>query len=135
MFSADRLDHDKTVSSPGFSRGEFAFELDGPELQRDLHGVGVGESAQDEEESQADELHIEHDMFDESSGELLSLDPVYICWLRIVCLRVLVLTPALGQLNGRFGYELISLSKFTGLTNLEDFCRNRPLGQVHRALE
>lgn len=67
--------------------------------------------------------------------ELSSLNPEYLQWLRIVCLRVLALTPAVGKLKGRFGYSLLTLTRFLGFTNLATFARVHPIGHVQATLE
>ncbi|PUE31481.1 hypothetical protein B9Z52_11360 [Limnohabitans sp. Jir72] len=67
--------------------------------------------------------------------ELACHKPAYAAWLRIVCLRVLVMTPALGKLKGRFGFNLVKLSQFLGMPNLDEFAQAHTLGQVQQTLE
>jgi transitional endoplasmic reticulum ATPase len=85
--------------------------------------------------SSAVELLVDEELSFVSSQDLACQDPKYVAWLRIVCLRVLVMTPALGKLKERFGYSLVKLSQFLGMPNLDDFAQAYPLWKVQQTLE
>lgn len=135
MFSEDRLEDVKPLSPSSFSIEAYAHAVGAPELERALRLAVAEEAEVCGDEVGAMVLEIEDAALAENTWEPVSQDAAYVRWLRIVCLRVLVLTPALGQVNGRFGFELVNLTKFLGLSNLEDFARLHTLGQVQQALE
>jgi len=135
MYSEDRLDEAKPVSQSGFSIEEYAHKLGAPQLVRALREAAVEEAELLGDEAPSLTLQVDDSIYEDSTHEPVSHDPGYIRWLRLVCLRVLVLTPALGQLNGLFGFNLVNLTRFLGLTNLEVFVRVHTLGEVHQALE
>lgn len=108
--------------------------------QRELLELAIHESAAQDSEVQAAsssavDLVIEETFSEISTQDLACQDPEYVAWLRIVCLRVLVLTPALGKLKGRFGYSLVKLAQFLGMPNLDEFAQANPLAQVQKELE
>jgi SpoVK/Ycf46/Vps4 family AAA+-type ATPase len=104
-------------------------------LQQAIEESDALETNDRDEPSPAVELLVDEELSFVSSQDLACQDPKYVAWLRIVCLRVLVLTPALGKLKERFGYSLVKLSQFLGMSNLDEFAQAYPLLKVQKTLE
>lgn len=67
-------------------------------------------------------------------SELAESSADYALWLRIVMLRVLIRTPALGRLKGRAGYHLTQTCEFLGFENFDDFAETHSLAEMRRVL-
>ena len=52
-------------------------------------------------------------------AELAEADLRYARWLRVIMLRLMIKTPALGRLKGRVGYNLNQVCAFLGFQNFE----------------
>lgn len=66
--------------------------------------------------------------------DLIETDPRYAAWLRVVLLRLLVRTPALGRLKERMDFSLSQVCEFLGFENFEAFSAGRTLSQMRREL-
>lgn len=87
------------------------------------------------ESSAADcRLKVTDTLCEEQIEELSSLNDDYVRWLRVVILRTLLYTNAKGHLQGDFGHNMISLSIFLGMPNLEEYCSKHNINQVYKRL-
>jgi SpoVK/Ycf46/Vps4 family AAA+-type ATPase len=67
-------------------------------------------------------------------NDLVDSDHRYAEWLRVVMLRVLLRTSALGKLKGRHCYNLNKTCEFLGFENFEDFAEKRSLYEIQTTL-
>jgi len=65
------------------------------------------------------------------------LDPSvqYANWLRVVLLRMLIKTPALGRLKGRMGFNLTQVCSFLGFENFEAYAESNCLQKIQGDLK
>jgi len=66
--------------------------------------------------------------------ELAVQDYGYGNWLRIVMLRTMVRTPALGKLKSRSGFNLTLVCNFLGFKNFEKYARQRTVSELQAGL-
>lgn len=66
--------------------------------------------------------------------DLIESQPRYAWWLRVVLLRLLVRTPALGRLKERMDFSLSQVCEFLGFENFEAFSAGRTLSQLRHEL-
>lgn len=80
-------------------------------------------------------LEVDEALAAEQEQRLLTHEPGYAAWLRIVVLRCFVHTPALAKLKFRFEYHVSLLAGFLGMVNLQEFSKSQSLGQLQHALQ
>jgi hypothetical protein len=66
-------------------------------------------------------LLIRCEISPEHLTELLDPGLPYAKWLRVVLLRLLIKTPALGRLKGRMSFNLNQVCSFLGFENFEEY--------------
>lgn len=79
-------------------------------------------------------LCVRHEISQHAIEAMADDHPAYARWLRIVLLRLLVKTPALGAVKGGVSYELSRTCEFLGFTNFENFAEGRSLSDVRAEL-
>lgn len=67
-------------------------------------------------------------------NDLVDSDRRYAEWLRVVMLRILLRTSALGRLKGRHCYNLNKTCEFLGFENFEAFAESRSLYEIQTVL-
>jgi transitional endoplasmic reticulum ATPase len=67
-------------------------------------------------------------------AELAEADLRYARWLRVIMLRLMIKTPALGRLKGRVGYNLNQVCAFLGFQNFENYAEARTLAEMRQDL-
>ena len=81
------------------------------------------------------DLALSEEVKTEAMAELAECSPEYAMWLRVLMLRLLIRTPALGRLKGRVGYNLTQACEFLGFQNFEKFAEDRSLTEIRNDLE
>ncbi len=76
------------------------------------------------------DLALSEELKTEVMAELAECSPQYALWLRVLMLRVLIRTPALGRLKGVAGYNLTQTCEFLGFENFEKFAEHRTLAEI-----
>ena len=71
----------------------------------------------------------------EHLAELLDPGLPYAKWLRVVLLRLLIKTPALGRLKGRMSFNLNQVCSFLGFENFEEYAESNSLQKMHEDLK
>ena len=79
-------------------------------------------------------LVLSEELKTETMAELAECSTEYAMWLRVLMLRVLIRTPALGRLKGRVGYNLTQTCEFLGFENFEKFAEDRSLSEIRNDL-
>lgn len=79
------------------------------------------------------ELELE-DLQLDAMDDLADQDFSYGNWLRIVMLRTMVRTPALGKLKNRSGFNLTLVCNFLGFKNFEKYVRQRTVAELQHEL-
>lgn len=81
------------------------------------------------------QLYISDELTDQDLSVLAEPSVEYAQWLRILMLRVMVRTQALGNLKGRMGYHLCQTCEFLGFENFDKFTECRNLTEIRKDLE
>ena len=81
------------------------------------------------------QLFIIDEVTDHDMSVLSEPTVEYAQWLRILMLRVLVRTQALGHLKGRMGYHLSQTCEFLGFENFDKFTECRNLTEIRKDLD
>jgi len=81
------------------------------------------------------QLYISDELTDEVLSVLSEPSVQYARWLRVLMLRVMTRTQALGHLKGRMGYHLSHTCEFLGLENFDKFTECRNLTEIRKDLE
>lgn len=71
----------------------------------------------------------------ETLAELAERSHRYAMWVRVVMLRLMIRTPALGRLKGRASYNLTKTCEFLGFENFEEYGEHRSLSEIRKELE
>jgi hypothetical protein len=79
-------------------------------------------------------LDLNEELKSEVMAELAESSPEYAMWLRVLMLRLLIRTPALGRLKGRVSYNLTQTCEFLGFINFEKFTEDRSLAEIRDEL-
>ncbi|WP_089963954.1 ATP-binding protein [Limnohabitans sp. 2KL-3] len=79
-------------------------------------------------------LVVSEEVSEDALAELAEADMRYARWLRVVMLRLMIKTPALGRLKGRVGYNLNQVCAFLGFENFEKYAENRNLAEIRHDL-
>lgn len=77
---------------------------------------------------------LSEDVSQDMLKDLAEADLQYACWLRVVMLRLMIKTPALGRLKGRAGYNLTQVCASLGFQNFENYCESRSLAEIGQDL-
>lgn len=93
------------------------------------------QSRQSKSEGSKVALDISHDPGGDHMLALAESSVEYAQWLRIVVVRVMARTQALGQLKGRMGYHLSQTCEFLGFENFEKFTEFRNLTEIRKDLD
>lgn len=80
------------------------------------------------------DLVLSEEIKGEVMAELAESSDEYAMWLRVLMLRVLIRTPALGRLKGRVSYNLTQTCEFLGFKNFEKFTEDRSLAEIRTEL-
>jgi hypothetical protein len=80
-------------------------------------------------------LLIRCEISPEHLTELLDPGLPYAKWLRVVLLRLLIKTPALGRLKGRMSFNLNQVCSFLGFENFEEYAEDNTLQKMHEDLK
>lgn len=80
------------------------------------------------------DLVISDELKSELMADLAECSHEYAMWLRVLMLRVLIRTPALGRLKGRSNYNLTQTCEFLGFENFEPFAEDRSLAEIRNDL-
>ena len=81
------------------------------------------------------ELLLSHDQTFRLSSPLVEESPAYENWLRIMMMRLMVRTPAMGRLKERATYQITQIGRFMGFKNFEEFLSKRMLTDIQTRLE
>jgi SpoVK/Ycf46/Vps4 family AAA+-type ATPase len=81
------------------------------------------------------QLYISDELTDEVLSVLSEPSVEYARWLRVLMLRLMTRTQALGHLKGRMGYHLSHTCEFLGLENFDKFTECRNLTEIRKDLE
>ncbi len=79
-------------------------------------------------------LVLNEEVSQDALAELAEADVRYARWLRVVMLRLMVKTPALGRLKGRMSYNLNQVCAFLGFQNFENYADGRSLEEMRQDL-
>lgn len=79
-------------------------------------------------------LVLSDEVSQDALAELAEADLLYARWLRVVMLRLMIKTPALGRLKGRVGYNLNQVCAFLGFQNFENYAASSSLAEIHQDL-
>lgn len=103
-----------------------------------LDQIGDKMEPDDAEPSDAEQIEntdlITEDLTPLDLEELASTDIAYALSLRILMLRIMVRTPALGKLKNRCGYTITVVCNFLGFKNFEKYVRSRTIAELQEDL-
>lgn len=80
-------------------------------------------------------LYISDELTDQDMSVLAEPSVEYAQWLRVLMLRVMARTQALGNLKGRMGFHLSKTCEFLGFENFDRFTECRNLTEIRKDLE
>jgi len=118
--------NDVKCANPDWSELSEVAQIPHRKQRQALKGKGEGGKVQ---------LFIKADLSDEALSVLSEPSVEYAQWLRVVMLRVMTRTQALGSLKGRMGFHLSQTCEFLGFENFDKFAECRNLTEIRKELE